>query len=65
MKTLEPDWRWGKPEGSCEFDRLMDARLSLREKVQWLEDMETLHERFAEARLKRLREENAGRVAKG
>ena len=58
MKTPEPDWRWGTPEGSREFDRLMDARLSLREKIQWIEDMETLHERFAEARLKRLRAEN-------
>jgi hypothetical protein len=64
MKKPEPDWRWGTPEGSREFDRLMDARLSLREKVQWLEDMETLHERFAEARAKRLREDKAGRAAK-
>jgi hypothetical protein len=46
MKTPEPDWRWGTPEGSREFDRLMNARLSLREKIQSLEDMETLHERF-------------------
>jgi hypothetical protein len=43
----------------------MDARLSLREKSQWIEDMETLHERFTEARGKRLREEDAGRAAKG
>jgi hypothetical protein len=63
MKTPEPDWRWGTPEGSREFDRLMDARLSLREKIQWLEEIETLQERFAGARIKRLREENAGRPA--
>ena len=65
MKKPEPDWRWGTPEGSREFDRLMDGLLSFREKIQWIEDMETLHERFAEGRIKRLREENAGRAAKG
>jgi len=63
MKTPEPDWRWGTPEGSREFDRLMDARLSLREKIQWLEDMETLHERFEQARIKRLREGNQAKAA--
>lgn len=63
MKTPKPDWRWGTPEGSREFDRLMDARLSLREKIQWLEDMETLRERFEQARIKRLREGNEGRAA--
>ena len=52
MKTPEPDWQWGTPEGSREFDRLMDARLSLREKIQCLVDMETLHERFEQARIK-------------
>ena len=63
MKTPEPDWRWGTSEGSCEFECLMDARLSLREKIQWLEDMETLHERFEQARIKRLREGNQARAA--
>jgi hypothetical protein len=65
MKTPEPDWRWGTPEGSREFDRLMDGLLSFREKIQWIEEIETLHERFAEGRVKRLCEENAGRTAKG
>ena len=63
MKTPEPDWRWGTSEGSREFDRLMDARLSLREKIQWLEDMETLHEQFEQARIKRLRGGNQARAA--
>lgn len=62
MKKPEPDWRWGTPEGSREFDRLMDGLLSFREKIQWIEEIETLHERFAEARAKRRREENSGRV---
>jgi hypothetical protein len=65
MKTPKPDWRWGTAEGSREFDRVMDARLSLREKVQWLEDMETLHERFAEVRAKCLSENNTDRSFQG
>jgi hypothetical protein len=63
MKTPEPDWRWGTPEGSREFDRLMDARLSLSEKIQCLEDMETLHELFEQDRIKQLRETNQARAA--
>jgi hypothetical protein len=58
MKKPEPDWRWGTPEGSREFDRLMDGHLSFREKILWIEGIETLHERFAEGRAKGLREEN-------
>ena len=61
MKTPEPDWRWGTAEGSREFDRLMDGLLTFREKIQWIEEMETLHERFAEGRAARLRKENQAR----
>ena len=45
MKTLEPiksDWKWGPPKGSRELDRLLDRRLSFREKLEWLEEAETL-----------------------
>ena len=48
MKKPETNWRWGTPEGGREFDRLMDARLSFREKIQWIEETEALHERLAE-----------------
>ncbi len=48
---------------SREFNRLMNARLLLREKIQWLEDMEILHERFEQDRIKRLREDKDGRAA--
>ena len=58
MKKPEADWRWGTPEGSRDFDRLVDGLLTFREKIQWIEEIETLHERFAENRAKRLREEN-------
>ncbi|HEY8932652.1 MAG TPA: hypothetical protein VIM44_04985 [Rariglobus sp.] len=37
-----PDWRWGTSEGSREFDRLCDRRLSFVEKVRWLEEAEAL-----------------------
>ena len=36
----------------------MDGLLTFREKIQWIEEMETLHERFAEGRAARLRKEN-------
>ena len=39
---IEPDWRWGTAEGSREFDRLLDRSLSFREKLEWLEEAETL-----------------------
>ena len=45
MKTLEPikaDWKWGPPEGSRELDRLLDRQLTFCEKLEWLEEAETL-----------------------
>jgi len=43
---IEPDWKWGTPEGSREFDRLLDRSLSFREKLEWLEEAETLSLQF-------------------
>lgn len=63
MKNLEPDWRWATPEGSRDFDRLMDGLLSFREKIKWIEDIETLQERFAQNRLKRLGEETDFKIS--
>ena len=40
--SIAPDWRWGTPEGSREFDRLTDRMLTFREKLEWLEAAETL-----------------------
>lgn len=37
-----PDWRWGTADGSRDFDRLLDRNLSFREKLEWLEEAETL-----------------------
>jgi hypothetical protein len=47
---IEPDWRWGTPEGSREFDRLLDRSLSFREKLEWLEEAETLSLRLRASR---------------
>ena len=30
---IVPDWKWGTPEGSRELDRLLDRRLTFREKL--------------------------------
>ena len=49
---IEPSWRWGTPEGSREFDRLLDRSLTFREKLEWLEDAETLTLRLRENREK-------------
>jgi len=45
MKTsasIKPDWRWGTWEGNRELDRLLDRRLTFCEKLEWLEEAETL-----------------------
>ena len=43
---IAPDWKWGTSEGSREFDRLTDRQLTCREKLEWLEEAETLSLRF-------------------
>jgi hypothetical protein len=40
--SIPLDWKWGTAEGSRELDRLLDRRLTFREKIQWLEEAETL-----------------------
>jgi hypothetical protein len=58
-QSIPRDWKWGTPEGSREFDRLLDRRLTFREKLQWLEDAETLTLRLREHHaLKKLKAEN-------
>jgi hypothetical protein len=45
MKTFEsikPDWKWGTWEGNREMDRILDRQLTFREKLEWLEEAETL-----------------------
>jgi hypothetical protein len=49
-QTILPDWKWGTAEGSRQLDRLLDRRLSFREKLQWLEEAETLTLRMRASR---------------
>lgn len=41
-RPIRPEWKWGTPEGSREFDRMLDRRLSFREILEWQEEAETL-----------------------
>ncbi len=43
---IVPDWKWGAAEGSRELDRILDRRLTFREKLEWLEEAETLSLRW-------------------
>ncbi len=47
---IKPDWRWGTAEGSRDLDRLLDRRLTFREKLEWLEEAETLSLSLATSR---------------
>ena len=51
---IAPDWKWGTPEGSRELDRILDRSLTFLEKMEWLEEAETLSLLFEENRKKRL-----------
>lgn len=42
LPPITPDWKWGTAEGSRELDRLLDRRMTFREKLQWLEEAEDL-----------------------
>ena len=50
--AIVPDWKWGTPEGNRDLDRLLDRRLTFREKLAWLEEAETLSLRLQAAREK-------------
>ena len=39
---IEPDWKWGTWDGNRKLDRLLDRQLTFREKLEWLEEAETL-----------------------
>jgi len=63
-EAIEPDWRWGTAEGSRELDRLLDRRLTFREKLEWLEEAETLTLSFRAQRESRAAEETRHLSAK-
>ncbi len=49
---IVPDWKWSTAEGSRDLDRLLDRRLTFREKLEWLEEAETLSLHFQAIREK-------------
>jgi len=55
-----PDYRWGTAEGSRDFDRLLGMATPFREKLEWLEEAETLSLRFPMNRARAIAE---GRLA--
>ena len=46
------DWKWATAEGSREFDRLVERRMTLREILEWQEEAEDLTLQFEAARSK-------------
>lgn len=62
FSPITPDWKWGTAEGSRELDRLLDRRLTFREKIEWLEEAENLSLAMAASREKQ-RTENAAEPA--
>ena len=58
---IEPDWKWGTAEGSRDLDRLLDRRLTFREKLEWLEEAETLSLYFEAMREKGFRRHDDAR----
>jgi len=50
VELIKPDWKWGTGQGSRELDRLLDRQLTFREKLEWLEEAETLSLRFRASR---------------
>jgi hypothetical protein len=59
MKTIEPikpDWRWATSKGNRQMNRLLDQQLTFREKLEWLEEAETLSLRLRKSRESRSQE---------
>lgn len=56
-EEIIPDWKWGTAEGSRQLDRLLDRRLTFREKLEWLEEAEDLSLRLRANRERHAAEE--------
>jgi hypothetical protein len=57
LELIRPDWKWGTAQGSRELDRLLDRQLTFREKLEWLEEAETLSLRLRASRESQLKDE--------
>jgi|GEM_PF-6647305 len=47
---LQPEWKWATAEGSRQFDRQVDRRLTLWEILEWQEEAENLTLQLEQAR---------------
>jgi hypothetical protein len=47
---MTPDWRWGTSEGAELHTLLLGLLCTFREKLEWLEEAETLSLRFRASR---------------
>jgi len=50
LQRIRPDWKWGTSDGNRKLDRLLDQQLTFREKLEWLEEAETLSLRLRASR---------------
>jgi hypothetical protein len=57
VELIKPDWKWATRQGSRELDRLLDRQLTFREKLEWLEEAETLSLRIRASRKSQLTDE--------
>jgi hypothetical protein len=42
LGRIKSDWKWGTSDGNRKLDRILDGQLTFREKLEWLEEAETL-----------------------
>ena len=58
-----PDWRWATPEGAELHTLLLGLLCTFREKLEWLEEAETLALRFRANRGQERARKSGGRKA--
>ena len=46
LQRIRPDWKWGAWDGNRRLDRVLDRQLTFRQKLEWLEEVETLSQRL-------------------
>jgi hypothetical protein len=58
-----PDWRWGTSEGAELHTLLLGLASTFREKLEWLEEAETLSLQFRANREKSRQRKRRGKIA--
>ena len=60
-----PGWKWCTFEGAELNSLLVGLETTFREKIIWMEQMQAFHDRFAEGRARRVRDENRRTTPQG